>query len=385
MLQKILSDNLIDREEFIEARNYLRETRLYNTNESFLYDKDYVLACACIEKLIPSIPSEQIPNVFNKIYYYKGLTWIQQRYVIESLRNTKISGDLEFLHNIADPKIYCTFHLGSYRMALFKLLEQGIDIAIIVATDTLKKQQESLFKAHQEMKQKYGLNNTLSYIEAESSTGVIQMVRVLKEGKSLFFYIDGNTGVGGNKRNDSKVVSVNFLNESLFTRRGIGYIAHKCNIPIIIGLCNYVSDEKMNITYSSPIIPDVSQDVNTSSKNITQSIYNIFTEALHQYPDQWEGWISLINMLDTKKIYDQYKKNVPIDFSQIYIFDKTRFSFFKYRGTWCMFDKRTFEIYPIQQELIDILNIHENFTLKQNLIPEDVFGFLIKNEIFITG
>lgn len=385
MLEKILSSDLFNREEYLAAREHLRETRLYHTDEALLTDKEYVMACASIEKLMPSLPVEKIPGVFNKLYYYKGLTWIQQRYIIENVKNTVASGSLEFMDNISTARIYCTFHMGSYRMALYKLLEQGIDLAFVIAQDTLREQQESIVNAYEEIKRVYGLNNTLTFIEAENPAGVIQMVRALKEGKSLFFYIDGNTGVGGYKRNDDKVIPVDFLNASIFARRGVAYIAHKCNVPIIVCLCNYITDDEMSVTFYPPILPDTNEDVNVSSAIITQSIYNTFSELLVQYPDQWEGWMFIANILDTNKILKQNKRTVDVDLSKCYTYNKSRFSFFTYKGMLCLLDKNTFEIYPVQQELIDILKSHEKFTLNKDIFPEDIFGFLIKNEILIIN
>lgn len=384
--EEFLSSSIINREKFTELREYLRETRLQNPHKSLEESKDYAFACSSLAKLIPSIEADAASNMYHQINYYKGLTWIQQRNIIDSFDYVQEGGDMGFLSSIDKPRIYCTFHIGSYRMSLFKILEKGIDLAIVLASNTLKQQHESLTIAHEELKRKTGLTNTLSFIDAESAAGAIQMVRALKEGKSLFFYIDGNTGVGGIKRNDDKMIDINFFGLKLFARKGVAYIANKCKVPIIMTLCCYVSDDEMKINYYPPINPlSNNTDPNESAKILTQDIYDSFSEVLKKYPSQWEGWFSIPNFVDNQQLSLKHKNTSTIEKDKKYIYNKDKFYCFNYMGTTCIMNKETFMIYPISPELLNILKIDDHFIYQKNTLPEEVFEFLVKNEMLTAS
>lgn len=385
MTEKFESKDIINRQEFLELREYLRRKRLYEPHESLAESKDYVFTRSSLEKLMPSLDKEAVSGMYHRINYNKGLAWIQQRNIHDSFNEVTEQGDMSFVNDINTPRIYCTFHLASYRMPLFKILEKGIDLAIVLASNTLKQQHESLTLVHEELRKKHGLTNTFTFIDAESPTGAIQMVRTLKEGKSLFFYIDGNTGVGGIKRNDDKMLPINFFGAKMLARKGVAYIANKCKVPIVTTVCNYVSDEEMIVNYYPPINPLDNPDINETSRIVTQSIYDNFSELLKKHPDQWDGWISLPNFLDTRDFLQENKDTSLIDKNRKYFFHKARFYHFNYKNGKYLLDKGTFQIYPINQELSDILKIHDKFIYEKNILPQDVFEFLVKKEILIDS
>ncbi|MDU1904572.1 MAG: hypothetical protein E6772_07290 [Dysgonomonas sp.] len=382
MEEEFISNGVINREKFLEIKEYLHNTRLDNPHKSLEGSKDFAFARASSEKLMPS---SEIENIYHQINYYRGLTWIQQRCIIDSLSRVKEDGDMSFFNTINEPRIYCTFHMASYRMPIFKILEKGIDLAFVLASKTLEQQHESFTLAHEEMKKKLGLQNTLSFIDAESPSGVIQMVRALKEGKSLLFYIDGNTGVGGTKRNDDKMIHINFLGAKMLARKGIAYIASKCKVPIITTICQYISDEDMKITYYPPINMN-STDINESSGKVTQSIYDNFSTILKKYPSQWEGWIFLPRFLDTQDFVQKDKDSqIVIKKDKRYAFNKNRFYRFNYIDTLYLLDKETFQTYPSTPDLLNILDANDELTYEKNILPQDVFKFLVNNEILIPS
>lgn len=381
-MELILDDQWLDDQDFVKTRKYIQGTKLNAGKDELEGDKDYAIACASMEKMVPGVSSEETLGFFNQLIYYKTLTWLQTRHLPTILDQVHDSGDLGFLEDVKKPRIYCTFHLGSYRMIPISLLKNNVDLAIVLAKDTLAEQSRSISKAHEELKKKLGLSNTLEFINAEDSSGVINMIKAIKNGKSLLFYIDGNTGVGGKKVDQSKLLPVNFLGGVIDARKGVAYIAHKYDVPIVLMLCHYVDDENMEVKYYPPILPE-GKESEASIKDTLQKIYDLFSEELVKYPSQWEGWLYVQDMLSPGSFKEQGEGLPPLDPQKTYHYNKKRFSYFQYRGRECILDKEIFQVYPVEKELIEILESQESFRVDLEVLPRDIFGFLYEKRFFI--
>jgi len=382
IMKIIMANEWLGESDFFKCRQYLREKRLFKLDEGLIRDKDYVVTCASIEKFYPDYNIDQITQTFNQLYYYKSLTWIQERY-FESIVNVKEQGYLNFKETPKESRIYCTFHMGSYRMIIPALLKSNIDLAVVLAKDTLDEQHASIIRIHEKLKEEYHLTNTLDFIDAESSMGAIKMIRALNSGKSLLFYIDGNTGVNGKNITDEKLLPINFFQYIINVRKGIAYIAHKCNVPIILGLSHYLSDDIINIRYYNPIeVNEQDHDVKVFSERTIQTIYDQFSELLVKYPSQWEGWLYLHSILDEKNFCISEQEQ-DLNKDQEYVYDKKRFSYFIFRERHCILDKQTFQVYPVDKELIYILETNSKFKYKDEVIPQGVFEFLYSKGFFI--
>ncbi len=210
---------------------------------------------------------------------------------------TQFTGDQSFLDDIRErPRIFCTFHLGSYRMIHHYLLRHKVDFTLVIDHNTYTQQGEK-FLDLQTSNPAY-CDADFRILDAEQRTGGIQMIRELKAGRSLLFYIDGNSGVGGMGRQDDKVALVDFLGQRLFARKGIAYIAHATSTPIVPLVSFRHADDAFETHFFPAMLPDAAQPRDAYAQATTQAIFRLFEPVLSRYPAQWEGWLYMHHFVD---------------------------------------------------------------------------------------
>ncbi len=116
------------------------------------------------------------------------------------------------------------------------------------------------------------------------------------------FYIDGNTGVGGISDDKQKLVKIKFLNYEIYARKGVAFISHFTQTPIIPIISIRTGWLSREIHVHKPIFPDKNKERELYSKQTTQKLYRIFEKYLKLYPEQWEGWFYLHKFLDIKEL-----------------------------------------------------------------------------------
>jgi len=141
--------------------------------------------------------------------FYKNVK-INQRLSVHDLNNyRKLKDHIHVLFE-SEPrsltkKIYCAFHYGSYRAINCALHERNVDFAVVANQSIIKSSQESIMNLHRDELQKSGRVVDFEIINVNANSGILKMMRALKEGKSLLIYIDGNNGLGGFSKNDGKL------------------------------------------------------------------------------------------------------------------------------------------------------------------------------------
>lgn len=352
------------------------------------YEKILVLSSANFSKVMPDIPDEDHEGLCRNNYFYKRLSGIQLQY-LKILENAKITGNLDFTKNNSIPRIFCTFHMGSYRLMNLILGMYGISFVLVVSKETLKEQKGAYLKAYESLKKLTGNKFTFEFIEAENPSSMISMVKALKSGKSLMFYIDGNTGVGGIGKTDDKMLPVRLFDSTIYARKGIAYLSHKFNIPII-NCFSYIEDDKnidnVTIQFNDPIYPeDGADDIQEFCQSTTQRIYDEFSQILEKYTAQWEGWMYIHRYMDLSMFNDLDRDiSKELDLTKPFVYNKERFSSFSQGQQRYLFDKVTYNTYPVNQEFTDLLENSPNFNLNNDVINQDVFYFLVNKKILVA-
>jgi Lauroyl/myristoyl acyltransferase len=345
------------------------------------YEKTFVLTSANLSKLMPDIPKKEYVKFCRFNYFYKCLATIQVQYT-KIIEDARLTGNLDFTQS-KTPRIFCTFHMGSYRLINLLLYWHGIDFVLVLSKETLKEQKEQYLKAYDDIRKLRGMNSTFEFIEAENPSSMLSMVRALKKGKSLLFYIDGNTGVGGIGKTDDKMLPIKFLATTIYARKGIAFLSHKCNVPII-NCFSYIKEHRDIVTmqFNDPINPaDGDKDINSFCMNTTQKIYDEFAEVLKLYPEQWEGWIYINRYMDLNMYQDTEEAVTNFGSDKKFAYNHERFNTFTHTDQQYLFDNLTYNTYPITQEFVDMLNGKQLFTLDDPDIPEDIFHFLVNKKI----
>lgn len=229
----------------------------------------------------PATPSDHASHVRNK-----KLTDLEFSHTLalEALGVVRVHGD-EVL-NVARPAIYVSFHLGSYTSAATALFIRGLPMAMVLGDDAFGEKRamfehtaQTFMAAHPESGARW------TSINAETRGGLIAMMRAVRHGQSLFFYLDGNKGLQQNQ--DTDLVDVMVGPAAIRSRRGVAFLSHALGVPIIPVLSYRTRPNQIEVAFGEPICPSGTADHYIPAA--TQSLWDRFAEVFQRDPLQWES------------------------------------------------------------------------------------------------
>jgi|SRR5690554_93282 len=352
---------------------------------------------ANLSHFIPNLPFNLHEQFSKNVKWHQSWAQIDQNY-LHLVDTTNIKDHQNILKKASSksPYIFCTFHLGSYRLINFILASNKIPFNLITDDNYIKSQGEySKLLFDNALNKFYNKSleevTPIDILNAENPNIAFEASRKLKEGCSLLFYIDGNTGVGGVLHNKEKNVKINFLNHEIYARKGIAFISYLTNTPIVpvINLRTGWLDRETHIL--PPIHPNKDISRNEYIDSTTKSLYKIFETYLKKYPEQWEGWFYIHKFMSSKpkgKNNKQGFHEYMIDVDKDYIFNFEYFGLMDYNIKKCLLHKSTFETSIIDDTLFKTLSLFKSGItynqLKQiNNLPFEQFEELIKLNLII--
>ena len=203
----------------------------------------------------------------------------------------------------------------------------------------------------------------LEILNAEKPQIAIQAIRRLRSGKSLLFYIDGNTGVGGYYADMDKLIKIEFFNNDLYARKGIAFLSHFTQTPIIPVICIRTGWLSREIHFLNPIEPNKETKKEVYNKKTTQLLYSYLEKYIKKYPEQWEGWLYVHKFLGTEKFEINHelnlsqKNNFLFKVKDMFILNKDRFALLTYFKEDFLFDKQSFKLFPISNKFKETLSV----------------------------
>jgi len=253
------------------------------------------------------------------------------------------------------PAVICTFHTGSYRVLNLLLAKLKIPFTLVISKGVAEKEGPIFRSLFQELpgteKQE-----RFQLIYAEASSSGLQMLRELKAGRSLVLYIDGNTGAGtATTKNDNRCV-VDFLQQQLYARKGIAYLAHVAKVPVLTVACYRKTWEDIRLRFFEPVMPTAEKERELFARSTTQHIYGLAAPMIQEYPEQWEGWLYLhkVARVTSNTSLQERKRKFKNPEGKMY-FDRYRFGIFKVNGTPFLLKKCNYSFYAIDEQLYNFL------------------------------
>lgn len=237
------------------------------------------------------------------------------------------------------PCIYITLHLGCYEEIACHIIKMGRKICVPVTERVYIREIE-----HNDANlRKRGIKpSQLIFINIESNTGLHQMIRYAQTGYSLLCYIDGNSGVGGMTRSDSKLERVRFFNTTIHVRKGIEYMVKILNMEVV-PIYTYIED----ISYQLKIVimPPIEK---THWNSLTESLWQVFLHIIWKYYWQWEAWLYVDEFIE------QVPQKAPAQ--NRYIFNTDRYLPLKKLGTYYYYDRMTNKLVKVGERLFKLLS-----------------------------
>lgn len=326
-----------------------------NNEDIKYYDKVIVssqfnLMSASLFKLLPQLDFEEHYKIFNEIHMHNRLTKFEQSSseVLSNVVVEDLTRDIE--NNLKHtPCIITTFHFGSYRIMNKFLLDNEISYTAVAPKAILEKErdffEQYMFK-----------EGDAKFIELEASNVALQILRELKNGRSVFVYMDG---FRGNIQNISSECAVTrLLGQDIYVRKGIFQLASIAKVPIISSICYRKSKTDIRLKFFDKIQYDGIEDRDSFVQNTIDKAYNYFGKFLKKYTGQWEGWMYVYKQFvssEKNNVRELETKN-QLDYNKLY-FNFDRYGIFQVSEEYFLFDRYTMLSYCIEESLYKIIYV----------------------------
>lgn len=323
------------------------------------------LASASLSHFLPGLPRERHPEVIRDIRLNMRWAALDERslfrdagtetldFLLESTEVVDPEGVLERAAR-GEPFLFCTFHSGSYRLVNVVLGSAGVSFSLVIAQDTLNTQGEEYLQVYESFKARTASRIQMDLLNAEASNIGLQAMRRIRGGRSLLFYIDGNTGVGGALRRDDKLVPVRLLGRTLYARKGIAFLSHATRAPIVPVVCERTGWLSRRITFHPALSPSADAERESFCREATQAIYAVLEPLLERAPEQWGGWLEVHRFLDLEALGEAAPPpgaaGAPAA-DDLLVLDAERYALLRLSGAAVLFDRAAFRAIPLSAPL----------------------------------
>ncbi len=334
---------IIQRDNII--RQYFDES-VIQSNE-VMYGQ-YTIVSANLSNYLPAIDPKMHMKLFAQLLIHKRLSKLEQGSLaaLHSLHTENLDdADLKLLKE--RPAIICTFHTGSYRIINSFLVKNNVPFSLVIGNSIIAAEGEdyhSLYKTLAGQNEKTGF----TIIDAENPGSGLQMLRELKRGRNLLLYMDGNSGAGVSTIKNDNNCLVNFLHQQLYARKGIGFLAHAANVPIIPAVNYRPGLNDVRLRFYDAILPDSCEGRDNFATKVTQQLYDILSSFVRQYPEQWEAWMYLHKVASITNLLIPLKGKTS---GTMVRFNLKDYGVFQLDKKPFLFQKNSYTSYPIETAL----------------------------------
>jgi lauroyl/myristoyl acyltransferase len=377
----------MDLDEYIIKRNDIinsfdRKAKLWHDD---LMLAKFNIVSACLSNYLPHIRYNEHEKIFKNIFLHQQLSIFEQSfydlpdYVVYENMNAEIRGMLE-----KGGSIICTFHTGSYRLINLFLAKHKIPFSLVLSKEAMETQGESFKSMFIELNKDSTKQIDLKLIDAESPTSALQMIKDIKKGRNLVIYVDGNTGAGAETSNNQNHCNIDFLNQKIFARQGVGFLAHMLQAPVLTVASFRKSISDIRLRFYDPIFPDKGEDKVIEAKRITKNIFNLVAPLIKEYPEQWDAWFYLHKVSDVQEQVSEIPKPYPASNDKL-IFNSSSFGIFKIIQSSFLFKKSNYKSYKISNQVYTQLIKCTTGPVKRKEINIPEFGELYKNNVLVNA
>jgi lauroyl/myristoyl acyltransferase len=320
--------------------------------------KDFEFLSANLAHFLPHIPATEYESIYRRILTNYLLSAHSFAYVdMASMKHLHVEGDTGFMAPDVkrSPRIFCSYHLGGYRAVLPFLLSAGYSLALVINNLMYRQQKAQIESVVSQWNALKGTALTIQILDAESPDIGKLMAMALIGGRSILVFPDGNTGVGGVHQRNAKQLKVRFLNQTIYSRTGIATLSHTLKAPITPIVAYYVTVDGMQLPVchcADPIDPrTLGLPADVYVRQATTQLYAILADHLSRYIDQWESWFYIHKFLDTDELIAQAPPALagPADEADELVLDQDRFGLFKLNQDGYLFDRKTYQSYPLTE------------------------------------
>lgn len=269
------------------------------------------------------------------------------------------------------PAIYYSFHLGSYFLCPLAVAGRGVDMTLCFGPDRFEAQEAEILDMVAKCRarsRRYDVGFDTINVGRKSAT--MSMLAHVEQGKSLFFYIDGNSGSDAALLDDSQYTSVRLLDGQLQSRHGVARLAHVMGLQLVPVFSYRLAPDQVVVEILDPI--EAGGDKAQYMAEATARMWHSFTPYFEKFPAQWAS----IGHCYRFRELSGNAPDQPFDPTQDYLFNDDRFVFFDEEQP-ILFDLHHLEPIGMPQGYATLLRKIQNNKLS---VPGAVLRSVIKND-----
>lgn len=184
--------------------------------------------------------------------------------------------------------IFVAYHYGPYRIVPAAIAHAGLPVTIVIDKDVAAAQGSAFAE---QIAGELGFNgwedDRVSILDTRSPSFLVNVVRDLKRGRSVLFFIDANRGlVNTATRNQHELAAIDFCGHKLRSQRGVAALALRTGKQLISVMAVRGSDGGAGYRIDfAPIHIDAHETVD----EVCQKIWNPLATAVAHDVTPWEA------------------------------------------------------------------------------------------------
>lgn len=284
-------------------------------------------------------------------------------------------------------RIYCSYHLGSYRLIVGYLLSKGIDVALLVTDDVIQKQMQLMTDVYRDMNCKDDFGK-LIFLNAESFDGINEAINFYEQGGSLLIYIDGNSGIGGMNRNDDRLLTIPFLGRRVKARKGVAFLSWVLKATIYPFYVRNNQDGTRSLIFETNIVLDRQLNKVEYIKQTTHKLFQILEREVRREPAAWEGWLYIqkVTCVPQEPVV-KTSANQPELLAEAepdeLVFNHHKFAILKYPAATVLMNIERFKFQILSAAATRAIRFVRERQNVFHVVRKELVAELIKNEIIL--
>lgn len=181
----------------------------------------------------PQLSRQEMDESALQSYFRQCQSIIEANNFLDLLPSISCIGNTGHLTN-GSPAIYVSFHYASYRLLLIYLASLRIPLTALMYDGLDPDRRDGITDNVARMFDVMGYDKSLFKIMDTSSAAMLfSLSSDLKQGRSVFIYVDGNQSVGGWSSTNRNSMRIPFLGHDLHARYGASAISWLTKVPLV--------------------------------------------------------------------------------------------------------------------------------------------------------
>jgi lauroyl/myristoyl acyltransferase len=222
------------------------------------------------------------------------------------------------------PAIYCAFHLGGWAVQPVLLLHRNIPLSIVTGPNVSRAQGAQWAQMNRRCLAQRRWRAELETINTDGQSALIQMMRQVRQGRSLYICLDGHHGARGPSTPlaaDRHGLTVQMNGRALRVRQGAAFVAHQLGVPLVPMMSWREAEGSVNVVLGDPIQPAGEREA--FAEAALQALWSGFAALAQAHGGQWEmAW-------DSYRSRPVEPARVGFEPQRLYRFNADRYHFFQ--------------------------------------------------------